>query len=578
MQQHQKRRPSQDILPPISSRRRTGGSHDSASRSPQLPTAALGGRTQRSAQDDDVSSSSETADSRGSPSENTRDKEISSHVRERLLEYFKQYASNALPTHLLRVKDMRLATRDEIWEEISPQLEKISDAELKKGWVLGHMAGENLFKEWCKERVQFYVKYAIFSHRWGMGEPDFHEMSSRRRRKKISPGRPGYKKLLGFCEKAGEYECKYAWSDTCCINKESSAELEEAIRSMYRWYKDAEVCIVYLGESTTLENFEREPWFTRGWTLQELLAPKRMRFYGRDWAPICPDTQGKHDDEDGESSRAKPTNDKENASIVATISEVAGIPEDDIREFHPSCHRVAQKMGWASKRQTTRLEDVAYSLIGIFDISIPVAYGEGSRAFHKLMEAISQNCKEPEFFAWAGDPSPHSLGFPSSPACYRKFDPQLAHPLAPANPLRQAGDPSFTSTKLGLQVNLFVIPVTCFRYRPDRNNSTHSNYYRFTPTDPEDTPVTDVPLPTETFFQTSVPNNYVLGIANYERDGETRGVLRARDQYFCILLQRDNDHLGWIREHTDSVLTLYCTESITRQLETICLLHSSSRY
>jgi hypothetical protein len=261
-----------------------------------------------------------------------------------------------------------------------------------------------------QEDVQTRVKYTIFSHRWGAHEPSYQQLSQDERwiDDPTPINNPGLSKLLRFCDKAHLHGCAYAWSDTCCIDKSSSAELEEAIRAMYRWYRDAEVCIVHLAATDTLEDFENEPWFRRGWTLQELLAPKRIAFYTKDWSSIFVDNV----------RRAESINDKEDWRVLGTVSKVTGIPAGDLRHFRPGYERVSEKMRWASRRETTRMEDVAYALIGIFDITMPIAYGERRWAFHRLMECIAQRCSEPGFFAWAGDASSYSLALPSSPASY----------------------------------------------------------------------------------------------------------------------------------------------------------------
>ncbi|KAF9232995.1 hypothetical protein BU15DRAFT_28220, partial [Melanogaster broomeanus] len=187
-----------------------------------------------------------------------------------------------------------------------------------------------------------------------------------------------------------------------CINKESSAELEEAIRSMYRWYKGAFVCIVYLGNSSSIEDFPKEPWFTRGWTLQELLAPETLRFFNKDWKPICPkEEQQFRDTKSSSGIHSFPyPNDKISDFMLKAINQVTDIRMTDLQCFSLWSVAVCEKMRWASKRKTTRVEDVAYSLLGIFDVSIPIAYGEGERAFHRLMEAIAQKPFDPTVLAW----------------------------------------------------------------------------------------------------------------------------------------------------------------------------------
>ncbi|KIK99515.1 hypothetical protein PAXRUDRAFT_30465 [Paxillus rubicundulus Ve08.2h10] len=220
--------------------------------------------------------------------------------------------------------------------------------------------------------VRNVSKYVILSHRWDIGEPDFYEMYSKRYGVKPMPDGPGYEKLPQFCEKTrDDYDRAYVWSDTCCINKESSTELEEAIRSMYRWYKNAYVCIVHLAQASFINDFANEPWFKRGWTLQELLAPRRMRLFGKDLT-------GKD----------------------IYVGHLRNSPLQSIS--------ISEKMRWASRRQTTRVEDVAYSLLGIFDVSMPIAYGEGGKAFHSLLVAVAQSSTDNTLSAWAGEPSAHS--------------------------------------------------------------------------------------------------------------------------------------------------------------------------
>ncbi|KAH7883418.1 hypothetical protein F5I97DRAFT_1939187 [Phlebopus sp. FC_14] len=254
------------------------------------------------------------------------------------------------------------------------------------------------------------LKYAILSHRWlREGEPTYDDVSKGEQWMTES----GYDKFLRFCEKAHEYGCALAWSDTCCIDKSSSTQLEEAIRSMFRWYRDAHICIAYLADVLALEGLHKDVWFTRGWTLQELLAPRAIRFYGKDWKPLG-QLEGK--------------NDKEDEQILIELSRVTDIPIPDLQNFSPGTNRVQEKMVWASKRRTTRVEDTAYSLIGIFDVSMQVAYGEGDWAFHRLMEVIIQRCDEWGILAWAGPPSTHSSSVTSS-RCQLEASGGLSSPL-----------------------------------------------------------------------------------------------------------------------------------------------------
>ena len=127
--------------------------------------------------------------------------------------------------------------------------------------------------------------YAILSHTWGIEEVSFQDMQGSGAMEKV-----GYEKISRCCEKAATGGFEYAWVDTCCIDKSSSSELSEAINSMYRWYRNAEVCYVSLSDVPhdyeSLDLFKRSRWFTRGWTLQELIAPSMVIFFDSDWEEI----------------------------------------------------------------------------------------------------------------------------------------------------------------------------------------------------------------------------------------------------------------------------------------------------
>jgi hypothetical protein len=155
------------------------------------------------------------------------------------------------------------------------------------------------------------------------------------------------------------------WCNAYSIDKTSSAELE-AINSMYKWYQQAEICYAYLSDVVTADTpddmqlagrFKASKWFTRGWTLQELIAPPFVEFYAEDWTEIG--TRSSHREE---------------------LSVITG---SDIRVLggeNPAICNVAERFSRAASRATTRLEDGAYSLLGIFQVHMPLLYGEGERA------------------------------------------------------------------------------------------------------------------------------------------------------------------------------------------------------
>ncbi|KAG0702636.1 hypothetical protein DFH29DRAFT_491604 [Suillus ampliporus] len=319
---------------------------------------------------------------------------------EGIMDAFSSYVFSSMPAHLIYVPEMRLVDRNEVFNIYKPAVEAITEEDLKE--FSGYWTREESLQKVLRHRV----KFATFSHRWfHTGEPTFQDMS--KSRKDMLKNLAGYPKLTKFCEKAKEYDCELAWSDTCCINKDSSAELDEAIQAMFNWYRTAAVCIAYLACSSSVSDFEQEPWFTRGWTLQELLAPEKMKFYGRNWEPLSDNPDDKHPTAtipDVEKSTITSPPD-----ILTAITRLTEIGSSDLTGFSPGISRVHQRLRWASKRTTTRIEDMAYSLIGIFDVSMPITYGEGQRSWFRLMEIILQQCKSWDIFAWAGEWSPFSL-------------------------------------------------------------------------------------------------------------------------------------------------------------------------
>ena len=501
-----------------------------------------------------------------------------SKIRQQLLESCEQYVLNYIPTHLLRISDMALVTRVEFWEAERPRVESELQeydfqqlAEPKRGsgpgnpsrnnWHLRTRGDEIMdinrdvvrYRPRHFRRVSYFIfkyirnlfKFAIFSHRWGDDEPQFSDMLDRRLAKKPTIG---YQKLLKFCERATGYDCCYAWSDTCCINKESSVELDEAIRSMYRWYSIATVCIVHLAQSLTVHDFGSEPWFTRGWTLQELLAPQVIKFYGKDWEPIC-----------REMNTSDRAGDKAIKEVWSAIEAVTGIPHDDLWHFVPSCDRVAEKMKWASPRKTTKIEDAAYSLLGLFNVSLSIAYGEADRAWYRLMSVIANECTDASFFAWAGQPSPYSRALPLSPTSYLKLDSRIPDSLF------NRRHPSYEATKLGVAIKMLVIPARCNVLEDD---------------DGRDIGYTVTPHNLEPFLVgADVPHGrieeYKLGIVNFRSRGDI-ALVEAEDECHCLVLARErSDEQGWTMVNTECVVVVRCLEEICKSPETVLLYHTN---
>ncbi|PKS09811.1 hypothetical protein jhhlp_004434 [Lomentospora prolificans] len=243
--------------------------------------------------------------------------------------------------------------------------------------------------------------YAILSHTWGNDEVLYQDLL-----KGFSAvaTRKGFSKIKGCCAQARSVGFEWVWIDTCCIDKTSSAEMSDAINSMYRWYRDAGVCYVHLADVPRFRLTD-SVWFERGWTLQELIAPKYVEFYTSDWIEI------------GTKS-----------SLESTISAATGISVEVLRGQSPRTCTVAERLSWAAGRQTTRLEDEAYCLFGILDINMPVIYGEGQRAFERLQQEILRQSEDFSILAWSPWVGRHPIGsspsgvLAQSPAAFKRTD------------------------------------------------------------------------------------------------------------------------------------------------------------
>jgi hypothetical protein len=230
------------------------------------------------------------------------------------------------------------------------------------------------FEEFLGQNIP---SYAILSHTWEKEEVSFQDMDQAGYQSK-----KGFHKIANTCRLARQAGIEHAWVDTCCIDKSSSAELTEAINSMFRWYQRSTVCYVYLSDlapgSSLKFDLPKCRWFTRGWTLQELIAPKEILFFDREWNMIGTKQE-----------------------LVDDLARITGIDTDVLRhERHLSAMSVAQRMSWAAKRNTTRTEDTAYCLLGIFDVNMPLLYGEDDKAFTRLQENIMRTIPDFSIFAW----------------------------------------------------------------------------------------------------------------------------------------------------------------------------------
>ncbi|KAF9476046.1 hypothetical protein BDN70DRAFT_882958 [Pholiota conissans] len=363
---------------------------------------------------------------------------------------------NEMPIRLLAFdtegSHLELVERSEISRRIALQMQRDFDQNFAAATDLTQPASaERDIRNFNSQ----YLRFAILSHTWiqdaTQGEITYTDWNLHN----FDRNSIGYQKVANFCRAAAnDYGVSFGWMDTICINKESSSELDESIRSMFKWYSRAHVCITYLGCTTAPENMRLDPWFMRGWTLQELLAPRNTKFYTADWRKL--NTTLNHDLEDD--------------SIVEEIRTATTITKYELTQPLPNIS-ISRKMQWAAYRRVTRAEDVAYSLMGIFGVSMSTAYGEGAEcAFARLIKEIlefSRHSLDLVNFGYRQmdaifSPS-KSVLLPSRPDQYLlRVNVLITWPL-PSTPV--------TITHLGLRVTVLLMPgcsknISPLRLRP----------------------------------------------------------------------------------------------------------------
>jgi hypothetical protein len=255
-------------------------------------------------------------------------------------------------------------------------------------------------------------KYGILSHTWQKNEVTLGDYEQRIHRKRKRIVDEAVKKIRSCCRQAVGDGHSYVWIDTCCIDKKSSAELSEAINSMFKWYRDAQMCYVYFSDvakqpswEATADLMRKARWFTRGWTLQELLAPWYIKFYDCNWDFLG--GRWRRVEHGGIHCFSSPWYPFIKGSVQGDrtfpnlLSEITNIDIGVLRTT-ASIDRtsVARRMSWAAHRVTTRKEDMAYCLLGIFDVNMPLLYGEGEKAFARLQAAIMASTDDHTLFAW----------------------------------------------------------------------------------------------------------------------------------------------------------------------------------
>ena len=305
-------------------------------------------------------------------------------------------------------------------------------------------------------------RYAILSHTWEDEEITLQELQHKEAanllnstKKQVVNGQPlhcsqnikkGFLKILGCALQAEKDNVGYIWCDTCCIDKTNSTELSEAINSMFHWYKD-QLCYAYLGDVphtgdyVSIERdsaFANSRWFTRGWTLQELIAPAHVVFFDETWHSMGT-----------------------RLGFKDFIAEKTGIDIEVLNGGDPALSCIAKRMSWASKRETTRVEDLAYCLMGLFGVNMPLIYGERHKAFIRLQTEIMRNSDDHSLFAWKSPKAPDDFhcgllaGLPTYFAESRNISPFSCSVSDYEN------QSPFSMTNRGVSISLPTIQVKC---------------------------------------------------------------------------------------------------------------------
>jgi hypothetical protein len=283
-------------------------------------------------------------------------------------------------------------------------------------------------------------QYAILSHTWAKNEITFEDL---KHATPLQTTQSSFNKIRNASACAlGNHRLDWIWVDTACIDKSSSAELSEAINSMFKWYEESELCIVYLADvpsRPSIEeddgNFRRSRYFTRGWTLQELIAPKTLMFYYDDWKQL-----GYRDGWE---------------RLLEDVTQIH-MPALQCGKLERESFSIAQRMSWASGRQTTRPEDKAYCLLGIFNVNMPLLYGEGgSRAFVRLQEEIMKNSDDQSLFVWEHPDWNFNANYKTEPAGILASDPSYFARSRSVIPLPSSLERMpFNMTNKGLYIQL----------------------------------------------------------------------------------------------------------------------------
>jgi hypothetical protein len=264
----------------------------------------------------------------------------------------------------------------------------------------------DLQMERIQDVVAMYFRYVMLSHRWEGTEPLLHDIQG----KVVYDLDPvgSISKLQSFCRTARDKGYRWAWIDTCCIDQTNNVEVQQSVNSMFIWYRHSALTIIYLSDvppSSQPGALASSAWNTRGWTVQEFLAPKFVLFYQKDWSLYLGDRSPNH---------------KDSIAIMQEMGNATGIGVHTLVAFRPGMRDAREKLQWVSARVTTWQEDIAYSLFGIFGVNLPVIYGEKKqKALGRLLQEVVAQSGDISALDWVGQSSEFNSCLPADITSYK---------------------------------------------------------------------------------------------------------------------------------------------------------------
>jgi len=298
-----------------------------------------------------------------------------------------------------------------------------------------------------QREVEQYYRYATFSHTWEDNEPLFEKVVHivvYDLDKSFT-----HDKLQMFCKIARDAGLHWAWSDTCCINKADHIVLQEALVAMFKWYEGSAVTIVFLRgvrSPSRRGDLMKSIWNTRGWTFQEYHASKVVRFYTEDWKPYLDLDIPNH---------------KESPEIIEEMEEATTVSAQALKDLRPGLGGIREKLCLASRRETTHVEDAAYSLLGIFSVSLPIVYGEGDHALGRLLAQLLTSSGDTRILAWTGKSGAFNSCLPANIRVFNELSTSHIAEMEAVSFRKRMSSPSFTLV-MRLYDRLFGLPVPSF--------------------------------------------------------------------------------------------------------------------